>query len=188
MRCLHSGSLSESGCLRKMGGKFQYRSPREAAPSQMETYRDSPRFHWSPALNLETLWFHKRAAHVGSRRNSPPSSGAKRDLLHSQYPSKTRSSLPSEYKPQYCHWLVLVLHPLFWLASQVFTTTFEPCDATAAALPLRSPLSFWRYGCFSRGANSAEAAFSWPKPMDHDSSVSPFSPEGKTANSFLVLT
>lgn len=124
MRCLHSGSLSESGCLRKMGGKFQYTSPRKAAPSQMETYRDSPRFRSTPALNLETLWFHKRAAHVGSRRNSPPSSGTKRDLLQAQYPYKTRSSPPSEYKPQHWHWLVLVLHPLFWLASQVFTATF----------------------------------------------------------------
>lgn len=114
MRCLHSGSLSESGCLRKMGGKFQYMSPRNAAPSQMETYWDSPRFQWSPALNPETLWFHKRAAHVGSRSNSPPSSGAKRDLLHAQYPYKTRSSPPSDYKPQYWYWLVLVLHPLFW--------------------------------------------------------------------------
>lgn len=124
MRCLHSGSLSESGCLRKMGGKFQYTSPRKAAPSQMETYRDSPRFRSTPALNLETLRFHKRAAHVGSRRNSPPSSGTKRDLLQAQCPYKTRSSPPSEYKPRCWHWLVLVPHPLFWLASQVFTATF----------------------------------------------------------------
>lgn len=188
MRCLHSGSLSESGCLRKMGGKFQYTSPRKAAPSQMETYRDSLRFHSSPALNLETLWFHKQAVHVSCRRNSPPPSGAKRDLLHTQYPYKTRSSLPSEYKPQYWHWLVLVLHPLFWLASQVFTATFWAMWCYSSSTPPRNPLSCWRYGCFSRGANSAEAAFSWPKPMDHDSSVSPISPEGKTANSFLVLT
>lgn len=110
-------------------------------------------------------------------------------------PYKTETSQPTELKPGYWYWLRISSASStlqFWLASQFFTATFEPCDATAAAAaaaPPRSPscLSCWRYGCFLRRANSAEAAFSWTELMDHDSSVPPFSPQ-KPVNSSMDLT
>lgn len=150
----------------------------------MENYPDSFTFQSFSALNLEMLWFHKRAVHVGftSRRNSPASGGAKTDLLNAQCPCKTATSQPAELMPGYWYWLRISSASstlLFWLASQFFNATFEPCDATAAAPPRSRPrLSCWRYGCVSRRANSAEAAFSWTKLMEHDSSVPLFSPQG----------
>lgn len=77
---------------------------------------------------------------------------------------------------------VLVLHPLLYSSDSL--VSFSPLLLSHVTLqqqhpPRSSPcLSRWRCGCLLRQANSAEAAFSWTKPMDHDSSVSPFCLQG----------
>lgn len=65
----------------------------------MENYPESFTFQALAALNLEMLT--NVPSSFTSRRNSPASGGAKRDLLNAGCPYKTETSQPTALKPGY---------------------------------------------------------------------------------------
>lgn len=126
MRCLHSGSLSESGCLLKMAGTFQYMIPRKA-PSELNG--KLPRFIYISVISSTE----SRDAHSTNEpsmsalppREIHPHPVEQRGIfLMPDAPYKTETSQPAELKPGYWYWLLLVLHPLLYSSDS--TVSFSP--------------------------------------------------------------